>query len=77
MYIYIYINLIGSESNGKMPSLGVFEEDHAGSRATQGLVCGCGDHVAVLEGRRVLPCGHQPTDVGDVCHQDGSDLLAT
>mmetsp|Transcript_58701 Transcript_58701/g.139793 ORF Transcript_58701/g.139793 Transcript_58701/m.139793 type:complete len:331 (-) Transcript_58701:215-1207(-) len=55
--------------------LGVLEEDHASSRPAQRLVGGGGHNVAVLEGRRMLPGGDQPGDVGDVCHQDRSNFV--
>lgn len=52
----------------------VFEEDHAGSRPSQGLVGGGRHHVTVLEGRRMLARRHQATDVGNVGHEDGAHL---
>mmetsp|Transcript_41191 Transcript_41191/g.106299 ORF Transcript_41191/g.106299 Transcript_41191/m.106299 type:complete len:371 (+) Transcript_41191:231-1343(+) len=55
--------------------LGVLEEDHACTRATQRLVRGGRDHVAMLEGRRVLARGNQARDVRDVSHEQGSDLV--
>mmetsp|Transcript_9681 Transcript_9681/g.25762 ORF Transcript_9681/g.25762 Transcript_9681/m.25762 type:complete len:336 (-) Transcript_9681:1487-2494(-) len=55
--------------------LGVLEEDHACTRATQRLVRGGRDHVAMLEGRGVHASCDQARDVRDVRHQDRTHLV--
>mmetsp|Transcript_14659 Transcript_14659/g.34798 ORF Transcript_14659/g.34798 Transcript_14659/m.34798 type:complete len:659 (+) Transcript_14659:337-2313(+) len=55
--------------------LGILEEDHSSARPAQRLVRrGCHD-VAMLEGRRMLSCCHQPGNVGNVRHEDGTNLV--
>ena len=56
--------------------LAVLEEDHACTGAPEGLVRGCGHDVAEGEGRRMLSGGHQAGDVGDVRHEEGTDLVS-
>lgn len=51
------------------------EEDHGAAGATEGLVGGGGDDVAVLEGRLVDAGGDEAGDVSHVHEEVGADLV--
>mmetsp|Transcript_125308 Transcript_125308/g.176905 ORF Transcript_125308/g.176905 Transcript_125308/m.176905 type:complete len:304 (-) Transcript_125308:281-1192(-) len=55
--------------------LRVLEEDHTGTRPSQGLVRSSRHHVTMFERTWVLTSGHQTTDVCDVSHQNGTHLV--
>ena len=55
--------------------LRVLEEDHASAGSSQRLVGRGGHDVAVLKRRRVLSRSNQARDVGDVCHENCSNLI--
>lgn len=51
------------------------EEDQTGTGATEGLVGGGGDNIAVFEGRLGLLSGNETGDVGHVGHEVGTVLV--
>ena len=48
-------------------------EDHAASRAAQGLVGGCGDDVGVFKGGGDGAGSNETGNMGHVCEHDGAD----
>jgi hypothetical protein len=52
----------------------IFEEDHASTWPSQGLVRGGRHHIAMFEGTWMFSSGHEATDVRNVCHQNGTHL---
>jgi hypothetical protein len=56
----------------KVGLLVLTEEDEAGTGTTEGLVCGGGDDVAVLEGRALLAGGDKARNVGHVRKEVGA-----
>mmetsp|Transcript_30715 Transcript_30715/g.66187 ORF Transcript_30715/g.66187 Transcript_30715/m.66187 type:complete len:214 (-) Transcript_30715:1297-1938(-) len=55
--------------------LRIFEEDHASTWPSQGLVRGGRHHIAMFEGTWMFSSGHEATDVRNVCHQNGTHLV--
>ena len=57
---------------GLEATLVLAEEDHTGTRTTEGLVGGGGNDVAVLEGTGLLAGGDEAGDVGHVHEEEGA-----
>ena len=52
------------------------EEDETSTGATEGLVGGRGDDIAVLEGVSLLPSSDKTADVGNICHEVRAMLVS-
>lgn len=50
-------------------------QDHAAAWATEGLVCGGGDDVAVIQWVVQQTAGDETSRVGDVGHEDSANLV--